>query len=59
MVVDYFDVFDASIRPDEAYAPLIIDADRMLAFSISLQRFKPISRRGAKIVESGSTVQDF
>ncbi|MBB4188877.1 hypothetical protein GGE07_005556 [Sinorhizobium terangae] len=55
MVVNYFDVFDTGICPYEAYTPLIIDPDRVLAFSIALQRFKSISRRGTQVVKSGST----
>ncbi|APG87369.1 HigB toxin protein (plasmid) [Sinorhizobium americanum CCGM7] len=58
MVVNYFDVFDTGVCPYEAYAPLIIDPDRMLAFSIALKSFKSISRRGSQVIESGSTVQD-
>jgi hypothetical protein len=58
MVVNYFDVFDTGICPYEAYAPLAIDPDRMLAFSISLKGFKSISRRGTQVVESSSAVED-
>lgn len=44
MVVNDFDVFDTGICPDEAYAPLVIDPDRMLAFSVALKGFKSVSR---------------
>jgi len=39
MVVNYFDVFDTGICPYEAYSPLIIDPDRMLAFPVALKGF--------------------
>lgn len=58
MIVNYFDVFDTGSCPDEAYAPLIIDPVRMLAFSIALKGFKSISRRGPQVVASGCAVQD-
>jgi hypothetical protein len=34
-----------AIRPFEADAPLIVDADAVLSFAIALQCFKPVSRK--------------
>jgi hypothetical protein len=33
-----------AFTPDEAYPPLIVDPNRLLPFSIALQRFQLISR---------------
>ena len=51
MVVDNFDVFGAAIFPDKANAPLIVDADRMLPATVTLECLKAVTRRPAKIVE--------
>jgi hypothetical protein len=45
------------IRPDEAYPPLIIDADAVLPVPISLQSLKPVAGRHAKIDKRRRGVQ--
>jgi hypothetical protein len=43
MVVDDFDILSASVLPNKAHPPLVIDADAVLASAIAPQKFKPIS----------------
>jgi len=42
MVVRDFNLLCITFTPDEADAPLIVDADAMLAFTVSAQRFQVI-----------------
>lgn len=58
VVVDYLDVFGASLGPGEADPPLVIDPDAVLASAVALQRFQPVARRHAEIVESHSSIQN-
>lgn len=39
--------------PNKAYAPLIVDADGMLPFSVSLEGFEPVARRYAELQQLG------
>jgi hypothetical protein len=57
MIVTNRDFFRPLIRPDEAYAPLIVDTDRVLAFSISEKGLKAISWRHTKVSKSFCGVQ--
>ena len=57
VIVDDFDMRGASFAPDKTNAPLIVDADRMLAKAIRLQRFEPIARRRPQIGQSPSVVE--
>jgi len=41
MIVDDFDIFRSLLRPSEANAPLVVDADRVLAPAIPGKRFQP------------------
>src|SRR5262245_8115937 len=57
VVVDDFDI-DRTLRgPNEADAPLIIDADRVLSPAISRERFEPVRRRRTQVVEVARTVE--
>jgi hypothetical protein len=51
MVVDDFDMIRPSFGPDETDAPLIVDADRVLATPVSSERFQPVCRRRAQIAK--------
>src|SRR5690606_8044658 len=51
VVVDELDVFGVAVRPAEAEAELVVDADRMLAGPVALQRLEPVGRRNAQIVQ--------
>jgi hypothetical protein len=56
MVIDDFD-FMGSVRfPAEADAPLVIDADGVLAFPVALERFEAIAGRDGEVVEFGDGV---
>jgi hypothetical protein len=50
MIVNNFDLFSASIGPNETDTPLIIEADRVLPFTVSLQSFQPVTGRRVKII---------
>jgi hypothetical protein len=50
MIVHDLDIFSTRIRPTEAEAELIVNADAMLARTVPFQDFQPISRRNPQIV---------
>jgi len=43
MVIDYLNLVRVALAPHEAYAPLIVDPDAVLAQTIALQALKPIT----------------
>jgi hypothetical protein len=45
MIVDYLHVFRARIGPSEHDPPLIVDADRVLARQVALERFEAVAGR--------------
>jgi hypothetical protein len=51
MVVHNFDAFDSVVGPGEAEAVLVVDANRVLAFAVTLERFQPIAGRNPQVVE--------
>ena len=51
VVVDDFHVIRAPIRPNEADAPLVVDADRVLSRPITAERLKAIARWRPQIVQ--------
>ncbi len=51
MVICDAHIFRSLRRPDETDAPLIIDPDRMLAFAVAFQGFKPVARRGFQVIK--------
>ena len=57
VVVDDFDMCRSSFIPNKAYAPLIVDPDRMLSLSIGSQRLEAIARRYAKIAQDPCPIQ--
>src|SRR5205807_3393242 len=44
MVIDDFDIGRTLLGPGEADAPLVVDADRVLAAPVSDKRFQPVRR---------------
>lgn len=56
MVVANFDIVSIPINPSEAYSPLIVDPDRMLAFPIAPQLLQPIAWRYTQVPEIVSRV---
>src|ERR1700737_1077448 len=55
VVVDDLDMGRTLLRPDEADAPLVIDADRMLPPAVSGQCLEPVSRDSAERLGSLGT----
>jgi hypothetical protein len=57
MVVAKFDIICIAVLPDEAYAPLIVDTDGMLAGPAALQSFKTIAWRNTQIIKAYRSVE--
>ena len=53
MIIDNLDIrwTGSAFRPFEANPPLIVDADAVLASSVSFQRFKPVARQNGEIFQ--------
>ena len=51
MIVRYFDIVGVTLLPPEADAPLVVDADAMLASTVTREPFQPVSRRDTQIVQ--------
>jgi hypothetical protein len=58
MIIDDLDLMRVAVAPDEADAPLIVDADRPFAFPVPPQRLKPIAGRHPQILELLRVMQD-
>jgi hypothetical protein len=52
VVVNDLDIVGVAVSPPEADAPLIVDADAVLAGSIAPQLLQPITRRHPEILEA-------
>ena len=57
VVIDDLDIGGAIFRPNEAQAPLLIDPDTVLTFSIILQCFQVVARRNLKVIQSDRPFQ--
>jgi hypothetical protein len=57
MIIHDFNVVGVTLVPKKADAPLVVDADAMLPFSIALQRFQTIARRSLQITQFGGEIQ--
>ena len=57
MVVDDGDIKSIATGEAEADAPLVVNANAPLAFSIAPQRFKPVTWWGAKVFRSAGTIE--
>jgi len=57
MIIDDFHVIGTAVRPSETDAPLLVDADRVLALPISRQLLQPIAWRRAQVPHIGRRVQ--
>jgi hypothetical protein len=51
-------MFRSSFIPYKAYAPLVVDPDRVLPLPIGLQSFKAIAWRHAKIAQHPRLIQE-
>lgn len=58
VVVDDLDVEGIGGAPDEADAPLIVDADAVLASTIALERLEPITGRNAQVGEGVGRIEN-
>lgn len=58
VVVDDLDVEGIGGTPDEADAPLIVDADAVLASTIALERLEAIAGRNAQVGEGVGRIED-
>jgi hypothetical protein len=52
VMVDDFDHGGGVVAPDEADPPLVVDPNAVLASAIVPQRFQPVRRRYAQIIQS-------
>ena len=51
MIVDDFHIVGFAVAPPKANAPLIVDADTVLALPIALERFKRIPWRRPQLIK--------
>jgi len=49
MVIYNLNVVGISITPHKAYAPLIVDANAVMSFSVTFERFQSIARGCRKV----------
>jgi hypothetical protein len=56
MIVHDLDVL-GTIAPPKADAPLVVDPDAVLTDAVAAQRFKPITRWNAQIVQSRHSIE--
>jgi hypothetical protein len=57
VVINDVNGFRASIRPGEAQAELVVDADAVLTGAIASQGFQSVAWRDPQVVEAASDVQ--
>lgn len=57
VVIHNFHAVGTIVMPGKAHAPLIIDANAVLAFAVALQRLQQVARRNAKTVQFSGRVQ--
>jgi hypothetical protein len=57
MVIDQRDIVSTAIAPDEANAPLVVDANAVLAGAIAVQCFEPVARWRTQIQQLHRSIQ--
>ena len=57
VVIDNLNLVRAVGLPLQADAPLLVDADGLLAFAVSLEGFEPVSGWDVEVVEFGDGVE--
>jgi hypothetical protein len=57
MVIDDLDLVSVSLTPCEANAPLIVDADAVLAFAVTFQSLQSVARQRRKGAQIGRGVE--
>lgn len=51
MIINNFNMVDFAVLPAKTYAPLFVDSDAVLPFSVTSKFFQTISRRNAHILQ--------
>jgi hypothetical protein len=59
MVINDLDIVGIAIPKTEADTPLVIDRDRVLALSISLQDMQTVARRNPEIIKATRIIDVF
>jgi hypothetical protein len=59
MIVGYLDLESVAIDESETDAPLVVDANRMLPFSLTLEGVQSIARRRLQIIEPSGEMDIF
>jgi len=57
MIINYFYFVRVVIPPFKTDSPLIVDSNTVLTPSLTLQGFKPISRRHSQIIDGLSAIE--
>jgi len=57
MVVNNLYFVRVSASPDEANAPLVVDADAVLSLAVAVERLKAIARWGSQVTQRNSGIQ--
>ena len=52
MIIRHFDVVSVTGNKPEAYTPLVVDGNRVLSFSVSLELVESITRRHQKVIQT-------
>src|SRR5690554_6980023 len=59
MVINNFNIFRAVSSPSKAHPPLPVNANTVLAFPVTTQRFKPVTKWGFQIIQLCSCLQQY
>jgi hypothetical protein len=57
VIIDNLDIMSVSVAPLKADAPLIVNTDAPLAFTVAVQLFEPVRWRNSQIRERSRAVQ--
>jgi hypothetical protein len=57
MVVNKLNIVGIAIAPNEANAPLFVDAGAVLTSALAVERFQPVSRRAGKIIQGAGSMK--
>jgi len=52
VIIRHFDVVSITGNKPEAYAPLVVDGNRVLPFSVSPESVESIARRNPKVIQT-------
>jgi hypothetical protein len=57
MIVDDLNVMSATVTPDEADSPWVVDPYAVLSLSVARESFQAVSRRNAEVFNAGTAIQ--